>query len=218
MLRANKLPLVFDNTDKLLACRRVHAPVFRNGVVVDLYPTIYMNPNKQPGRLPWILRYPIEDDQSDEETDLRNDDPTQLPITLIPLRDRNSLVHRHNTIRQDLRKRLGDSNTHLTNAYLRPYIGEVHLYKDIVPPGAWTLTKHPHSPAQYSNTLIQIHNPAGRWMGEMPKDTNMSSTNTLGKMRWVGATRKTTRRGNHHYTFPYKIGLLLHQHKTGAHK
>lgn len=67
MERASKLPVMLINAEKPLVGRQVHAPVYRNGAVVDLYPTIYINPNKQIGKPPWILRYLTEDDQSDEE-------------------------------------------------------------------------------------------------------------------------------------------------------
>lgn len=83
MLGANKLPVFLHNASKPLADRQVRALVYKSGAVVDLFPTICINPNKQSGQLPWILRYPTKDDQSDDETDLRNDDPTELPITLI---------------------------------------------------------------------------------------------------------------------------------------
>lgn len=167
MLRANKLPVFLHDASKPLTGRQVHVPVYKKGAEIDLYPTIYINPNKQSGQLLWILRYPTEDNQSDEETDLRYDDPTQLPITLIPERNRPPLMHRHDTIRQDLRQRLGASNTHSTNGYLGVHIGEVHPDDDIVPTGAWTLAKRPRDLTQDSNALIRFRNPEGRWVGQM---------------------------------------------------
>lgn len=165
MLRANKLSTVLTNAIQPLAGRQVHAPVYKNGAVVNLYPTINVNPNKQSGQPPRILRYPTEDDKSDEEMDLRNDDPTQLRITLDPLRGRPPLLHRHDTILRDLRQRFRDSDTHPTSAYLGVHIAEVHPDIDIDPSGAWTLTKHPIERTQDVNTLIQIDNPGEiRWV------------------------------------------------------
>lgn len=190
MLKTNKLPVLLHNTRKSLAGRRVHAPVYNNGAVVDLYPTIYFNPPKQPGQLPWILRYRTEDNQSNEETDLRNDDPTQLPITLIPERDRSPLLHKHDTIRQNLRQRLGTSDTHPTNAYLGVHIGEVHPDEDITPTGEWTLAKRPLDPTQDSNTIIQIYNPTQHYTTTIT-DTRQDA------WRIAGPILLTTHRENH---------------------
>lgn len=104
------------DTENPLVGRQVHALAYINGAIIDMHPTIYINPDKAAWQLPWTIRHGTQNDQSDEGTDLRNDNPTQLPITLVPLRNRPPLVLCCDMIRTDLHQRLGDSDMYTTNA------------------------------------------------------------------------------------------------------
>lgn len=82
--------------NKPLAVRKARAMVHVKGVPTVFYPTIHINPYKAHGQL---LRYDKEDGQSDEETNLMNDNPTSVPVYAMPLLNHAPLLSRHDLAR-----------------------------------------------------------------------------------------------------------------------
>lgn len=117
--------------------RVVHARAYVGAHIIDFYPTMCINPNKEPDQLPWILQYNQEDNQSDEETDLYNDDPSTLPITLETCGAHPPLLHRHDLVKEHLMQRMDENATQLIRG-VSITVEEVHLDQDIKPTGSRT--------------------------------------------------------------------------------
>lgn len=65
-LRSDNLPLKLINPNTPFVGRKVCAPTCANGTAANMFPIMHLNPNKAKGQLPWFLRLPTEDNQSDE--------------------------------------------------------------------------------------------------------------------------------------------------------